>query len=152
MPVLARHYKRFIGKPQGLILLQHLLGGLEVVTATHRLVPAIILDLRHVDDGIPGRAHHQTGNGREVVMQLAHNLAQDGGVAHASVEHPQGRWHRLQVREFHPYPFCNHLFLTAGGDKQQVFLTVVKEPKGPCCRITVHGISPVYGFTVGTLL
>jgi hypothetical protein len=80
-------------------------------------------------------------------MQLAHGLAQDGRIAHASVEHPHGWWYRLQVFEFHPNALSNDPLFTTGGDKEEVFLAVVEKSERPYCRITVHGILPLYGCT-----
>src|SRR5262249_29115656 len=51
---LACHHEGFVRKPQGLMLLQDFSRGTEVITVTHYIVDAVILDLRHVDSGIPG--------------------------------------------------------------------------------------------------
>src|SRR5438874_197566 len=87
-------------------------------------------------------ANNQERNRRKGMMQLTHDLAQDGGIAHASVEHPHRWWHRLQMFDLHAHALSNDPLLTAGRDKKEVLLAVVEKPERPCYRIMVHGIVP----------
>src|SRR5262249_16944478 len=93
-------------------------------------------------------ANDQKRNGGKVVVQLAHDLAQDGRIAHASVENPHRRWHWLQVFELHPNPLSNDPLLTAGRDEEEAFLAVFQKSQRRCCRFSFHVFVPLYECTV----
>ena len=60
-------------------------------------------------------------------MHLAHDPGQHRAIAHAGVEHANGRRLGMQVGELHADAPRNHLLLAAGVDEQQILLPVVEE-------------------------
>src|SRR5256885_11656423 len=50
---LARDHIGLVEEPQPLVAMEHLLGRLEISAVSHDLAQALILDLRHVNGGVP---------------------------------------------------------------------------------------------------
>ena len=72
-------------------------------------------------------ADHVERQRREAAVHLAHDAGQHRAVAHAGVEHAQGRRLGMQVGQLHADAARDHLLLAAGVDEQQVLLPVVEE-------------------------
>ena len=72
-------------------------------------------------------ADHVERQRRKAPVHLAHDAGQHRAIAHAGVEHAQGRRLGMQVGELHADAPRDHLLLAAGVDEQQVLLPVVEE-------------------------
>src|SRR5690349_15136288 len=64
---LARDHKRFIPEPEAAIFAQHVLRRLEIGAAADRFGETPVLDLRHIDRGVPGG---KEGRGADAVADL----------------------------------------------------------------------------------
>src|SRR5262245_48147519 len=51
----ARDHIGFVVEPKSAALVQHLAGGVEIAAVRHHVAEPVILDLRHIDRGVPGR-------------------------------------------------------------------------------------------------
>ena len=50
-----RDHVGLVVEPQPAVLAQHLAGGIEIAAVGDHLGQPVVLDLRHVDRGVPGR-------------------------------------------------------------------------------------------------
>src|SRR5207302_916171 len=61
------------------------------------------------------------------LVHRAHDAGEDRAVADAGIEHPDRGRPWMNIGELHADALCNHPFLAAGADEQQILLAVVVE-------------------------
>ena len=60
------------------MFLQHAVGGFEIAAVAHRFGQAVVLDLRHVNRGVPGRKQGRGADrAGDLVRQRMHLIAED---------------------------------------------------------------------------
>src|SRR6266853_2511415 len=84
---LARDHVGLVEEPQALVATQHLLRGLEISAVSHDLAQALILDLRHVNGGVPcGEKGRGADRVADFLRERVHLVAEYRAVVGVGVE------------------------------------------------------------------
>src|SRR5882757_3372406 len=74
----ARDHIGLVVEPEPTMLLQHAVGGFEIAAIADHLGQSVVLDLRHLDRGVPGREQGRGADrATDLVRQRVHAIAED---------------------------------------------------------------------------
>src|SRR5215472_5238944 len=84
---LARDHVGFVEEPEPAVLPQDAAGGVKVAAVADHLGEALVLDLRHVDRGVPGREQRRGSDGvADLAWQRVHVVTEDRAVVRVGIE------------------------------------------------------------------
>src|SRR5262249_31966933 len=83
----SRHDVSLIVEPKAAVLAEHIVGSLEIAAVADGLRQPLVIDLRHVDGGVPGREQSRRADrAAHLVGQRVHAVAEDGALVRIGVD------------------------------------------------------------------